>query len=104
MNDAPVGGMTEWADALGAILDHVRDRHLETAEQQHRFNVDHGVTDAGKLHANTIDFVDKMIEECRPYLSAFLDDHQDATADELEKLARQLSPGGVHNGGWLASA
>ncbi len=48
-------------------------------------------------------WLEKMIEEAKTHLPCFLQDNSDKSAEELERLAEKLSPGGAHTGGELVN-
>lgn len=47
--------------------------------------------------------IEKWADATQPYLRFLFEDNSSKTAGELHELAKHLSPGGAHTGGWLAS-
>jgi hypothetical protein len=54
-----------------------------------------------KQMADWKDLIMRTARETEPHLAEFFKDQSDKTAEQLEELAGNLSPGGVHNGGLL---
>src|SRR5215510_14409824 len=90
-------------DTLARILARWEELDLKSAARQRAWLQSHGVglSDLQEMEARDRESVAIMVRATEPYLRYFLHDNSEKSAEELQELASNLSPGGTHTGGAL---
>jgi hypothetical protein len=90
---------------LKTLLNRWKQIYLAASKSRLEFMLSHGAKYSRELQREMRrgdrKIADDMARAAEPYLVAFAQDNSGKTAEELEQLAEELSPGGAHTGGTL---